>query len=212
MHKPVIRGQEAAVKLLKEYKFETILDIGSGKGEATALFNLCGKYVTAIDPLFKPHFAHEYLKETFETVDLKNRRFECIWACHVLEHVRNPGLFLDKCFLHLADNGVFVVTVPPRKDNLVGGHLTLWTCGILLYNLVLAGFDCSQAAVKQYEYNISVIVRKKLRKNIVLKSGNGDLETLTKYFPFPVRQDVLAHNLNINWDASSTQQCASGRS
>ena len=60
----------------------------------------------------------------------------------------------------LKEGGVLAITVPPLKNEIVGGHLSLWNSGILLYQLVVAGFDCREAIVKKYGYNISVIVKK----------------------------------------------------
>ena len=42
----------------------------------------------------------------------------------------------------MKDDGVLAITVPPGESLVIGGHLTNWNAGILLYNLVLAGFDC----------------------------------------------------------------------
>jgi len=44
-----------------------------------------------------------------ERMDLKER-FECIVAGEVIEHLSNPGLFLDNVGRHLADGGTLVIT------------------------------------------------------------------------------------------------------
>ena len=81
---------------------------------------------------------------------------------------------------------VLAITVPPGDSLVIGGHLTNWNAGILLYNLVLAGFDCSNASILQYGYNISVIVKK--RSDIPVDLSNlsydrGDLRKISKYLP-----------------------------
>ena len=68
----------------------------------------------------------------------------------------------------------------------IGGHLTNWNAGILLYNLVLAGFDCSDANVLQYGYNITVIVKKVSGHVVDLSSLSydcGDLRKIAPYLP-----------------------------
>jgi len=86
--------------------------------------------------------------------------YDFIWASHVLEHARNPGSFLDKIHRSLAEGGWLAVTVPPLKHEITFAHKTLWKAGLLLVHLVDAGFDCRDARVATYGYNISVLARK----------------------------------------------------
>ena len=60
---------------------------------------------------------------------------------HVLEHQFDPQRFLRKIYECLNPDGVLALTVPPRKDEIVGGHVSLWNGGLLLYHLVLAHLD-----------------------------------------------------------------------
>lgn len=46
-----------------------------------------------------------------ETMRL-DRTFEVVTAGDLIEHLANPGLFLDRVRMHLAPQGVFVVTTP----------------------------------------------------------------------------------------------------
>jgi hypothetical protein len=78
----------------------------------------------------------------------------------VLEHSRNPGKFLDKVHSVLREGGLLALNVPPLKAQITTGHVTLWNPGLLLLNLVRAGFDCSQARIRQEGYNIGVILQK----------------------------------------------------
>ena len=96
-----------------------------------------GKKVTTLDLLHDADVSGDFL-----SCDVTG--FDLVWCSHVLEHQPNPNLFLKKCFDILNDDGWLCVTVPPRKDEIVGGHLTLWNAGLLLYNLIMAGFDCSE--------------------------------------------------------------------
>ena len=184
-------ADQALIKLLG-YEFDTVLDIGSGTGEHAFVLQKQGKKVTTIS-LEPPA---DVLGD-FMDVDLKP--VDCIWASHVLEHQRNVGNFLERCFTLLNDDGILAITVPPAKHNIVGGHVTLWNAGLLLYNLILAGFDCSEAAVKSYGYNISVIVRKRKAVLPKLRMDSGDVLALSDYFPFEVGEGFDGQIGEVNW-------------
>ena len=41
-----------------------------------------------------------------------DKKFDVIFAGELIEHLSNPGLFLERCYLHLRDNGVLIITTP----------------------------------------------------------------------------------------------------
>ena len=189
-------GDEAARKLVKDYSFNTLLDIGSGpKSAAYSLFTDNGKTVTRqdINPDYQPDLLGDF--NNLAIVD----QYDCVWCSHVLEHQLNVNHFLTKIFHTLKDGGVLAITVPPRKDEIVGGHVTLWNAGLLLYNLILAGFDCKNAAVKSYGYNISVIVEKKTAILPNLNYDTGDINALNEFFPLGVYEGFDGNIQEINW-------------
>jgi len=170
--------------------FRSVLDVGSG-GVHADIFKNAGKEVTTIN-LYNADVVGNYLHHDFKV--------DCIWASHVLEHQPNPNLFLRKCFRDLNENGILAVTVPPLKHDIVGGHVTLWNAGILLYQLVLAGFDCAQASVKTYGYNISVIVKKKPFTMPKLSMDSGDIEKLYPYLPIKEGLDTFNGQIDeVSW-------------
>lgn len=178
---------DLALKKLLTFPVSEILDIGAGEGRHAQIFRAQGINVTEI------HYKDgDYLDRQVPST-------ECIWASHVLEHCPNPGLFLRKCFHDLKDEGILAVTVPPLKHEIVGGHVTLWNAGLLLYQLILAGFNCVNASVKTYGYNISVIVRKRPFNLPKLKMDFGDIETLAPYFPMLVYNGFNGEIQEINW-------------
>lgn len=185
-----------AFEKLKQLDFETVWDIGSGDQRHAQMFRALGKEVYTVDSHTDADikcFYPDIPKGALPKPDL-------IWSSHCLEHQRNVGRFLDGCHRDLKEGGILAITVPPLKDEIVGGHLTLWNAGLLLYNLIMARFDCSHAMVKKYDYNISVIVRKKtIRKMPALTHNAGDIELLAKYFPMNVHQGFYGDIEKINW-------------
>ena len=185
---PSFRGilaNECLYKLLNDYEFKTILDVGAGPGKQADIFLSSGKHVTAIDRSNSDYFKRNINTNNLEIVGNDyvnhsfNKKFECIWCSHTLEHVSNPNIFLTKLFDDLMEGGILAITVPSEYHRVESGHVNIYSAGHLLYQLITAGFDCSDASVKTYGYNISIIVRK---KSIV--DGSQELiKNLSKYFP-----------------------------
>jgi len=175
----------------------TALDIGCGGGEHAAAMRAAGLRVTTLDVLGgiepRPDLVGDYL-----AIEMPEP-FDVVWASHVLEHQRNVGLFLDKVFRDTREGGLVAVTVPPLKHEIVGGHLTLWNAGLLLYNLVLAGFDCREASVKEYGYNISAVLEKRPAALPPLVSGEPDIECLAPFFPVPVWHGFHGRLEAVRW-------------
>ena len=206
-------GRHAMQKLLREFKFNSILDIGSGQGLHAALLKDHNKQVSTID-----YGASEYFKEAsgaaFDSsnsiiADFNEHEFTCqydaIWCSHVLEHQPNPNIFLRKIYSLLPDEGILAITVPPARKIITGGHLSNWSAGLLLYNLVLAGFDCKNASILKYDYNISIIVQKKQAICEDLGYDYGDIKKIKRFLPdlaFFSTGDDVSFNGNIfkvNW-------------
>jgi SAM-dependent methyltransferase len=174
-------------RVLADYDFHTVLDVGGGAGEQAAVFEAFGKHVTSVDygksVYFERHHAQrDVIVGDFNTLELP-RRYELVWCSHVLEHQLDPHRFLQRLHAALQEGGVLAVTVPPAKSEIVGGHVSLWNAGLLLYRLVLAGFDCRQARVRRYGYNISVLLEKRSIELPELAYDCGDLRRLRAYLP-----------------------------
>ncbi|MEP1385364.1 MAG: methyltransferase domain-containing protein [Paraglaciecola sp.] len=177
-------------KLLTSYDFETVLDIGSGAGHHTDLFIKHDKQVTALDYGKSIYFEKQKNIQKLQTIVANfndysfEQQFDCIWCSHILEHQLNPHNFLRKVHDLIVPDGVLAITVPPHKNTIVGGHVTLWNAGILLYQLVLAGFDCRSASILRYGYNISIILHKKSIDVLgEVAYDSGDIRRLKNYFP-----------------------------
>lgn len=203
---PALRGSEALQRLLAYDDVKTVLDVGSGAGDHAAVMRTAGKRVTTVS-LEPP----ADIIADFATA-LVPGNFDAIWASHVLEHQPDVGQFLRRCFQSLRPDGILAITVPPHKPNVVGGHLTTWNTGILLYNLIIAGFDCREARVsdcyssgtapdgKPYpRYNLSVIVRRRTARLPPLRFDSGDIARLAEFFPCPVTDGFDGRLPSIRW-------------
>jgi SAM-dependent methyltransferase len=189
------RGQEALPRFINQLnRGDYVADIGSGNGYHADIMESHGLNVVRFDMAL----GKDYLNEAIVPGVMDG-----IWCCHVAEHILDLHKFLKKINTHLKDSGVIAITVPPPKNQIVGGHVNLFNPGLLLYRLVLSGFDCSHAIVGCYGYNISVIVKKQPIEMPDLVYDAGDIQKLAKYFPFPIDGDGFdgfSHMIcNIDW-------------
>ena len=200
---PAVRGSEALSRLLETEGVRHVLDIGSGAGQHAAIMRGAGLSVFTIDLAPPADFVGD-----FAWWRSGHGEFDAVWISHVLEHQPDPHRFLSDCLRRLRPGGYLFVTVPPLKHEIVGGHVSLWNAGLLLYRLILAGFDCRQARVGTYAsgpgypvYNVSAIVRRPEQPIALpaLAMDSGDIEKLAPFFPVPVRQGFDGRLPDINW-------------
>lgn len=195
---------ESLEYLVTNYKFESVLDIGSGEGRHSDVLRQVGKKVTSIDFGTSVYYNKRSKNHTSITGDYYNYKFDkpfdAVWASHVLEHQPNPNLFLKKVHKDLKEEGVLAITVPPLKHEIVGGHVTLWNAGLLLYQLVLAGFNCKDASIKSYGYNVSVVLKKKsIEQYPELSYDSGDILQLKDFFPEGLGEPFNGDIKILNW-------------
>lgn len=206
----ILLADQAIKAVLEKYDFQTVLDIGCGQGLHSKIFRQHLKTVIGIDASSHwgtPEIAADFLTHPF------TEPFDLVWCSHVLEHQPNVQQFLHKIYAALKPGGILAITVPPRKPNIVGGHVSIWNAGLLLYNLILAGFDCRDAMVRQYDYNISVIVRKSHASLPPLKMDAGDIEVLAPYFPRSLEavQDFSGDIAELQWNQTPDPRPPAGQ-
>jgi len=187
------RAKEAVDALIKHYQPGTLLNVGAGDCAHTDVFSDAGFKVTSIDK--RPQRKDVLLYTWQDYVG----QFDYVWASHIMEHTNNVALFLHMMRRLCKPKGTIIITVPPAKHEIVGGHLTIWNMGLLFYNLVYAGFDCRESRAKEYGYNISVFQQNVTFDVPELKDDEGDIETLAEWFPFPVRQGFDGRIKSVNW-------------
>ena len=123
------------------------------------------------------------------------QHFDLVWASHVLEHQRNVGMFINKLVDCCTQDGHIAITVPFPHRLLWGGNVTLWSPGLLAYNVVLYGVDLS-AATLIYGYRETSLIfsprRVKLPDLILI------LATLTSSGVFCQRDSVRTRMHGFN--------------
>jgi SAM-dependent methyltransferase len=209
--KEPIRGFKVLEKFLM-CDFNSVLDVGAGSLEHTQIFVNNRKTVDICDYGNSVYYENKndavinsinsIFIGDFNTINF-NKTYDALWCCHILEHQLNVNMFLKKVNSLINEGGYLGIVVPPRKPFIVGGHVTLWNAGLLLYNLILAGFDCSEdCKIIQYDYNIGIIVKKKTINLLPndLSMDKGDIEKLAQYFPFDAKHNFNGDIVEFNWN------------
>lgn len=187
-----INENEALEYVLKNYDFYTVLDVGCGSGIQSNIFLEHGKNVTALDYGNSFYFKNRQNDSNIKLIiaDINkyesNELYDLVWCSNVLEHQLNPHSFLCKLHSLVKENGILAITVPHLNSQafVQGGHVSLWNAGVLLYHLVLAGFDCSDAHIKHYGSSISVVVKRHSVSVLnEIDYDRGDIRKLRKYLP-----------------------------
>lgn len=192
-----------------------ILDIGTGSGLAARRFSEAGWDVTATGFNMSAYLDAGPLPEEIRIIpdvdicdahQFENASFDAIWCAHVLEHVSDTGRALEELRRLLKPDGWLFITVPPHKDQVVGGHVhTGWNVGTLIYVLADAGFGLAGGRFVRHGYNVFGMVQRGPGKLPVgmLNRANGDIETLSKSGRFPVgfspKQGFSGQIRSVNW-------------
>ncbi|MEG3641120.1 class I SAM-dependent methyltransferase [Magnetococcus sp. PR-3] len=144
------------------------LDVGSGSGQHTQLMRLFGLQVTSIDK-YAPDADRQ--EDFFE--HQPDQPYDVILCSHVIEHQRNVGLFLDRIYDMLAEDGTLVITGPKHDPNtFIEGHLTICTIPLFMQNLIYAGFDCQKGKfLSVFNYENGFIVKKAANFSVAERSA-----------------------------------------
>ena len=124
-------------------RFTSTLNIGSGDGIQLQILRDAGLEVFQLDKYSeKAEFKNDFLDQVFD------QQFDIIYCSHVIEHQRNVGLFLDKIYDTLSDDGLLLLTAPKHPaDRIVEGHLNCFYITYLIQQLIHAGFDLKAGKV-----------------------------------------------------------------
>lgn len=208
---PKTHGIDYILDHLPYDKFKTILDIGCGDCHATNIFHNNKKQVTALGLNIEDYGVKisslqekgiEVIEDNFFEYEFGDNKYDAVWAAHIMEHTLNPGLFIEKIKSILSSDGYAIITVPPYKTAMVGGHVTTgWTLGQMAYVLLLLGFDIKNGQFIQHGYNLTAIVQLSNQKLPKINHDKGDLELLASFFPneLCIKQGCEGDVYSINW-------------
>ena len=191
-----------ALKECLKLRSEKVLDVGSRSGEHAMIFRRNGAEVTCID--FGTSVYAEKLKDTDLLIINQDFnyyqssiKYDLVWASHVLEHQRNIGLFIGRLIECTTKNGWVCITVPDPHRNLWGGHLSLWSPGMLAYNIVLCGVDLSNARFVRGANEFSILFQvKRIELPVNLTYDKNDIDKLSVFFPSGLEENSNPWEVN----------------
>ena len=117
--------------------YNKALDIGSGKGIHSEILKESGLEVYKLDMYSNDaEYKVDFIKHNFK------EKFDVIFCSHVIEHQRNVGIFLDKIYDIMSENGVLIISAPKHHaERLIEGHLNCFLTTYFIQHLIHAGFD-----------------------------------------------------------------------
>ena len=206
---PVVpRGMEA-LRLVLELSPRKIVDVGAGSLTHSYFFAQNEISTTAID-FGTSIYAAQRQSSTNEFLTILDQdfsdfhteeQFDLLFCSHTLEHQRNVGSFLEHCDKAIRKGGYFVFVLPYPHWDLQGGHISQMSPRTVLYNLVLAGIDCSQSKAVKGVGEFTIVVRKQAKAELDelgLTMDRGDVGKLSRYLPPGFNEGSSAYEA---WDS-----------
>ena len=212
-------GADEILRQVPLNRFQSILDIGMGDGTASLHFAKNGKDVTGIGVSMESYnpILNSTEKINIHECDMNefnknypSKKFDAIWASHVIEHTFNTGEFIEQCWGHLNDDGWLLLLTPINTNLVVGGHyMTGWNIGQIIYILAHFGFDTKNGNYLKYKASNVAFVQKSCHlkskfSELKLRYDNGDFDQLRQlFFPTGLNEDqgdTFDGNIDrINW-------------
>ena len=180
---------------------ELVLDLGVGKGAAAMAFLSRGATVVGVDVEESPfeHESYHHRQGPVEHME-PSTKYNLIWTANLLQCLPNVQAFLVQLAESLEDDGHLFIAVPSKaQDRLSIGNLTVWTPALLIYNLVCAGWDCSNAQWYTEYDTIGLCLPNERIEDMSWRTGTPQEEPFfNQYTPAPLRHESGAWLAN-NW-------------
>ena len=179
-------------------KKKNILDIGSGTGVSCVLLEKKGYNVTGVDPDPKnAQLINSKLKKGkcinsyFEDLKIENK-IDVVWLTHVIEHLEQPDILLEKCKEWIGPEGIICIAVPDcGNPNMLNHslnnpyHVYHFSKNSLKRLFEKSGYDVIQCD------SLSNLKRTNRRFHKVMrKAGFNNLSSKTEpFYPFQMTSD-----------------------
>ena len=179
-------------------KKKNILDIGSGTGVSCILLEKKGYNVTGVDPDPKnAQLINSKLKKGkcinsyFEDLKIENK-VDAVWLTHVIEHLEQPDILLEKCKEWIIPSGIICIAVPDcGNPNMLNHslnnpyHVYHFSKNSLKRLFGKSGYDVIQCD------SLSNLKRTNRRFHKVMrKAGFNNLSSKTEpFYPFQMTSD-----------------------
>jgi len=190
-----------------DQEFERVIDLGVGLGEHARAFIATGSLVTGVDVRechrdMVDHSLYKHVQCPIESLGFEedDKPYDMVWCSHTLEHMPNVQFALRQMDGFLKEDGWLYISVPSgSQDRLHVGHLTLWSPALLIYNLICAGWDCSDALWYTNNQTIGLCVKKKQIADMTWRTGLPvEALEMNKYAPVNLKHEHGAWIAN-NW-------------
>jgi SAM-dependent methyltransferase len=107
---------QEAIRRARASNARWILEMGSGTGYGTEELAMALPDVVAVDRVAPPRGSRtrraRYLRADLEAMPIRARAFDLIVSFQVIEHLADPGVYLDALARHLVIDGSVLLTTP----------------------------------------------------------------------------------------------------
>jgi hypothetical protein len=200
---PGVAAGPLLTRLLRDHPIDTVLDLGRTDLQRLAILAQQDRQVTAVVDTSATAVVSPYvtlLRRAPLTSD-PSRPFQCVVAIDLLQRQADPQAFLRLLRSQLAEGGVLALSVPAMRYPLVGGDLSIWSAGLVLYHLVLAGFDCRNVKLLPQDERIFVLLTSKIIAPTAFDAGGPPQpDQLRPYLPPLLEFMETAEGLAFNGD------------
>src|SRR3989344_814464 len=130
-----------------------ILEVGVGSGQTIFWLDQMGYHVTGVEPdernvtIINQKLKNGIVINTNIEDFAMEKRYEIIWVSHVLEHLAEPHIFLQKMKSRLEDDGIVFIEVPncehrqTLNNSIISPHVWHFSKESLINVCQKAGFE-----------------------------------------------------------------------